>query len=272
MTYGSEVESPLQQRQRERDALLRRIEAALRADERVVAVWLAGSLGRGDADALSDIDLWIVVADDAMGGIGVSPRRFVSGIVAPCLVIDVPRNAPRGGSYLFTHIPGDTGAHQVDWYWQAATNAARPATTKLLFERWPIPLEAAPAPLDHDALVAQLLVAHAEFWAVVHIATKAIARGDLRSVHRNVEYLERFTRTLRWLIDHGTSPTFDALRKTIRAAPLPTSASDQFQLLDTFVTQVEAMEPELIRHNVPLSAVAKAQVLRWVNLVRVIAD
>ncbi|MDQ4099179.1 MAG: nucleotidyltransferase domain-containing protein, partial [Chloroflexota bacterium] len=147
--------SPLQQRQRERDALLCRIEAALRADERVVAAWLAGSLGRGDADALSDIDLWIV-ADDAMSAIGAGPRRFVSDIVAPCLVIDVPRNAPPNGAYLFTHIPGDTGAHQVDWYWQTASNAARSATTKLLFERWPIPLEAAPAPLDHDALVAQL--------------------------------------------------------------------------------------------------------------------
>ncbi|MDP8908090.1 MAG: hypothetical protein M3N47_03020 [Chloroflexota bacterium] len=272
MTIEAKWNSPLQQRQRERDALLRRIEAGLHADQRVVAVWLAGSLGRGDADALSDIDLWIVVGDDAMGAIGASPGRFVSGIVAPCLVIDVPRNAPPNGAYLFTHIPGDTGAHQVDWYWQSVTYAARPATTKLLFERQPVPLEAAPAPLDHDALVAQLSVAHAEFWAVVHIATKAIARGDYRAVHRNVEYLERFTRTLRWLIDHGTSPTFDVLRKTIRDAPLPTTASDQLQLLDTFVAQVEAMEPELVRHNVPASAVAKVQVLRWVNLVRVVSD
>lgn len=44
-------------RQAERDALLRTIEAALRADERVVAAWLVGSLGRGTADALSDLDL-----------------------------------------------------------------------------------------------------------------------------------------------------------------------------------------------------------------------
>lgn len=262
----------LRRREAEREALLSRIETVLRADERVVAAWLAGSLGRGDADALSDIDLWIVVADDVMGAVSASPRRFVSGIVAPCLVIDVPRNAPPGGAYLFTHIPGNTGAHQVDWYWQAVTGAARPAATALLFERIPIPLEAAPPPLARDTLVARLSAELAEFWAVVLIAAKTIARGNHRAVQRNLADLDTITRTLRWLLDHGVPPNFDQLRKPASTAPLPMTARDQLQLLDTFVAEVEAIELELARIGVPRSAEATTQVLRWVELVRVVSD
>ncbi len=70
----------LKRRQAERDALLHQIEVALRADERVVAAWLTGSLGRGNADALSDIDLWVIVRDDAVAAIATDPRGFVAGI------------------------------------------------------------------------------------------------------------------------------------------------------------------------------------------------
>src|SRR5262245_47118299 len=39
--------------------------AALRADERIVAAWLGGRLAAGTADARSDVDLRVAVADDA---------------------------------------------------------------------------------------------------------------------------------------------------------------------------------------------------------------
>ena len=47
-----------------RETLLESIVAALAADERFVAAWLTGSYARGDADAVSDIDLTVVVADE----------------------------------------------------------------------------------------------------------------------------------------------------------------------------------------------------------------
>ena len=50
---------------RKRDELLARIAQELEADDRVLAAWLAGSFGRGVADAWSDLDLHIAVADDA---------------------------------------------------------------------------------------------------------------------------------------------------------------------------------------------------------------
>ncbi len=44
-------------------ALLARVEEAMRDDERVRALWLAGSVGRGVADAGSDLDLVVTVVD-----------------------------------------------------------------------------------------------------------------------------------------------------------------------------------------------------------------
>jgi len=57
------IASDLQLRLSEREAVLQRISAQLAADERVVAAWILGSLGRGRGDALSDIDVRVVVAD-----------------------------------------------------------------------------------------------------------------------------------------------------------------------------------------------------------------
>ena len=48
------------------DALFDHAVEVFTADERVRALWLSGSLGRGDADAMSDLDLIVAVADDAL--------------------------------------------------------------------------------------------------------------------------------------------------------------------------------------------------------------
>ena len=48
------------------DALFDQAVEVFAADERVRAVWLSGSLGRGDADAMSDLDLIVAVADEAL--------------------------------------------------------------------------------------------------------------------------------------------------------------------------------------------------------------
>jgi len=47
------------------DAFIEHATIALRADERIVAAWLVGSMAAGTADAYSDVDLRIAVAEDA---------------------------------------------------------------------------------------------------------------------------------------------------------------------------------------------------------------
>ena len=62
MTIGERLRA----RSAGRDALLTRIMTQVATDTRVVAAWLFGSLSRQSADGLSDIDLWLVVADEAV--------------------------------------------------------------------------------------------------------------------------------------------------------------------------------------------------------------
>lgn len=50
----------------EQEALVSQIESALRSDARFEAAWLAGSIGRGSHDSLSDIDILTVVRPDTL--------------------------------------------------------------------------------------------------------------------------------------------------------------------------------------------------------------
>ena len=64
-----------------REAWLERTVAGLPAE----AVWLAGSLGRGEGDPWSDVDLLVVGGDVPLGD--------------AILTLEVPHNGPAGGRY-----------------------------------------------------------------------------------------------------------------------------------------------------------------------------
>ena len=82
--------------------VLDRIVDELGADPRVEALWLSGSLGRGVADAGSDLDLIVTVADaslDAFAGDGGSTWAFLS----PAISYEMP-GLP--GSFVLTTSVG----------------------------------------------------------------------------------------------------------------------------------------------------------------------
>jgi predicted nucleotidyltransferase len=56
-----------------RDGLLTKLVETLPADERFVAAWLTGSFANGTADALSDLDLTVVVTENAAPGLCARP-------------------------------------------------------------------------------------------------------------------------------------------------------------------------------------------------------
>ncbi len=62
----------------------------LGADERVRALWLSGSLGRGDADAMSDLDLLVAVADDDMTSFNDSWREWLAEITPTLIARPLP--------------------------------------------------------------------------------------------------------------------------------------------------------------------------------------
>ncbi|MFD3164437.1 hypothetical protein [Herpetosiphon sp. NSE202] len=51
--------------QTQRDRLIAQLSTTLAADQRFVAGWLVGSFGRNAADAVSDLDLMVIVAEAA---------------------------------------------------------------------------------------------------------------------------------------------------------------------------------------------------------------
>lgn len=125
----------LNQYQEERNQLLITIRELLENDPRVKAAWLFGSLGRGDEDALSDIDLWVVVDDAYIEQVIAQPRQFTSQVGHPVLFFDAPQNAPEGGTYLMTCYDAPIAPHIVDWYWQPQSLAYIPDQVRLLFNK-----------------------------------------------------------------------------------------------------------------------------------------
>lgn len=119
----------------ERNQLLRTISELLERDPGVKAAWLSGSIGREVEDALSDIDLWVIIYDEPIREIITQPRQVASQISTPVLFLEAPQNAPEGGAYLMTCYDAPVAPHIVDWYWQPQSLAYISSGVRLLFDR-----------------------------------------------------------------------------------------------------------------------------------------
>ena len=120
-----------------RDTLLARIHTTLAADSHVVAAWLGGSVGRGEADAFSDLDVTVVV-DDARAATlcGVDQARmtragapaarwaFVTRFGRPAVVHENHFNVPPGSA--FTIAIDAESAQQVDQFFYPDESYQRP--------------------------------------------------------------------------------------------------------------------------------------------------
>jgi hypothetical protein len=190
----------------ERDALLRQIVKTLEKDSRLVAAWLFGSLGRGDADKLSDIDLWLVVADEAIKVITAQRRHFVSQVASPLLVVEAPQNAPKDGAYLMAFYAGPTAPHQVDWYWQPQSQASIPSETSLLFDHVGLDRDSKPVEFTDGEPNKELVEGPSHdvsfFWAMLLITAKYVMRAPwsdkmsllpvlLKPYHQTQHFLNR---------------------------------------------------------------------------------
>ena len=155
----------------QRDDLLARVEGALRSDERVLAAWLEGSFGRGTADAWSDIDLHIVVRDDALTAWLGGRDAWFARLGHPVMVM--PSSVSELGDWQGIVFEGpvwlDLAVHPV-------STATRDVETPLLFARVDIPTRMADA-LDDDERQSRLQRDLDFFWAMTPIALKYVGRG-----------------------------------------------------------------------------------------------
>jgi hypothetical protein len=171
-----------------RDALLQHIIAVLSTDKRFVAAWLTGSLGRGEGDDLSDLDLSVAVSDAyadqfcACGPAAItqntSPdRQALYEQLGQPLVLREDRSWLGEGS-CFNHVSYRETALVVDWVFIPLSTARRPTQSRVLFDNVGIPIE---QPSVVESLEERRALASRDvgfFWLMMTVALKYLLRRD----------------------------------------------------------------------------------------------
>lgn len=182
----------------------------LSADVRFVAAWLGGSFGRGNTDALSDLDLACVATDAASMTLCARPWLVAGGTTnerlalfgrfgQPAAIHENHHNAPPDATFTFV-MYRDSGL-VVDWTLIAQARARRPAASLLLFDKVGVPVEplCAPQSMGQRAAAAQERLAFFSMIAVV--AAKYVARGDILEALKLLDTLYQVTAEIDALTD-----------------------------------------------------------------------
>jgi predicted nucleotidyltransferase len=159
----------------ERDALLTRIVHVLEADSRVVAAWLAGSFGRGEADAWSDLDLHVAVATDLFPQFLAEREALYQQVGRPILSQEEKvSDSQTDARFQLVLYPGPI---EVDWNIGPVATAQRPLAFRMLIERGAVPV-VTPPPLSRAERRDQASHWLTFFWAMAPIAIKYCGRGQ----------------------------------------------------------------------------------------------
>jgi hypothetical protein len=193
----------------DRDQLLSSLIRQVKPNDRVRAAWLAGSLGRGNADDLSDIDLWLAVSDDLMAEVAADPATWVRSRCDAMLAFSLPQNAATGGAYVFSLVECPDSLQQVDWYWAPASSIERPEETAVVFERDPMPVAKGPPNLDDQQCQDMTALWCRESMGMAHISTKGIRRGNPWIAARHLQLVADCAGNARWVQDHRRAPVHD---------------------------------------------------------------
>ena len=254
----------LQTHRQERDDLLERAIALLEADERIVAAWLHGSMGRGTYDDWSDIDLWIVLDDEQMDTTGAEAEDFVRKLGEPMLTLSPPQNAPPGGEYLLALYAGAHGPQMLDCSWQPLSMAQRPPDTRLLFDRVGIPPAEEPELSPEDERLVMARQQTEFFWMMATVAGKSIARGcDWEALA-----MLRFVWTVLAGIEYLAGKR-DALPDYSDPPPFPPSvgAAEQLAALRGLTARMEQVTADDARLSADLSPQLAEQVSSYLDMV-----
>jgi Nucleotidyltransferase domain len=119
-----------------RDALLDQVLGLLEADPAVEGVAMVGSLGRGEADNWSDIDLLVLMGDQAVAQFADDPAA--SPWARGELLVDGRHNSPAGAASIgVTHLRSGLPLH-VDLHVHPGTRTRWPAGSRVVFQRRPV--------------------------------------------------------------------------------------------------------------------------------------
>ena len=215
--------------QKRRDTLLAEITATLSNDKRFVAGWLTGSFGKNNADAVSDIDINLVVSEtDSLSlclrpdqvSAQTSPERFslLSQFGTPALIHENNNNAPEGGT--FTFVLYAESAIMMDWTLIPQSKALRPYQSKILFDKVGIPVSNPPEPEELEQSRRSVAENWAFFWMMAAITIKYIIRGDgffaaqwIENLHGLIQTIERSINREAWSYTPGSLSQLQTTRE-----------------------------------------------------------
>ena len=134
--FAPAVADALREHREDRAALLASLTASWQEDTRIRAALLWGSFGRGEADDLSDLDPWLIVADNAAPFIEPVLRKYAEATGSLISGSEnTPQYAPPGGGYVSFLHECRHGLLQVDCYWQPVSVALPEGDYAVLFDR-----------------------------------------------------------------------------------------------------------------------------------------
>lgn len=168
-------------RRAERAALLDRLTGLIKEDDRLAAAWLFGSVGRDDADDLSDLDLRVVVRDEHIEDICTGRQAYARQAGEVVLFQEAMQNRPAGGAFLLALYAGEFGPQEVDWTWEPLSGAYLWPQTRILMNRaglsrvGEMPWGYQPKP--ECTALEQAVRRVNDFWAMLLIVTKYAARS-----------------------------------------------------------------------------------------------
>jgi hypothetical protein len=243
-------ENSLRMYQASRGVLLAEISAVVTVDERFVAAWLTGSFGRNEADAVSDLDLTLVVADAhseslcaRMEQVSAQTTKerlaLFSQFGQPVVLHENNHNAPDEGT--FTYVLYANSAVAVDWTLLPQKQARRPAQALILFDQVGIPSVAPAEPESVAQRVRRATELVAFFWMMTAVTAKYMVRRDLVFVQCQLEELqglvqevERLLTGKPWQYRRGSLSQFE-----------PTIAA-QKQAVYRLCTEILSLTPQLV--------------------------
>jgi hypothetical protein len=236
--------------QKNRDRLLSTIVETCSKDERFVAAWLTGSLSRNNEDAVSDLDLSLVVSDTHSESLcrkveqvssQTTSERFnlFSQFGTPVIIHENNNNAPEGGTFTFTLY--EKSCLMVDWVLIPQSKALRPLQAHLLFEKSSIPFASTPQPESYEQRVIQASERVAFFWMMMAITAKYLIRKDQVFVTEWVEELSKMVHEVERLILGKTWEYIRGSRSTLE----PTLMGQKRSIIK-LGEKMEDLLPELV--------------------------
>jgi predicted nucleotidyltransferase len=244
----------------QRARTIHKLAHALRSDKRVVAAWLFGSLGRREEDALSDIDIWIVVKDAHCAEMVADRNEFVTCIGTPIHRQESPQNAPPNGGYLLTLYDSEVGLQHIDWYWEPASQAQIPKDVRLLFDRAELPsslLYSRPSPPPTENPTEEAEKSITFFWAMVPITAKYIARRHLWSA---ISMIQMLRGTLVQIAEHTGADLKTALNANPQGEPIPL-----LNLLRELAHAVEKVHPLAREQGITVNTEVPLHIYRYLD-------